>query len=111
MDVFFVTCFILRTPKLNKTLVDVNTIDSCQGQEKDIIIISCVRTNGVGFLSDRQRVNVALTRAKHALFICGNFSSLDVSTNDVLEKSFCTWQPGLCMYEESSFISFLLLLL
>ncbi|XP_034250544.1 probable helicase senataxin [Thrips palmi] len=66
-----------RLPKLNKPLVEVNTIDSCQGQEKDIIIISCVRTNGVGFLSDRQRINVALTRAKYAMFICGNFSSLD----------------------------------
>lgn len=60
-----------------RDLIEVNTIDSYQGQEKDVTIISCVRTNGVGFLSDRQRINVALTRAKYAEFICGNFSSLD----------------------------------
>lgn len=59
--------------------VDINTIDSFQGQEKDIIIMSCVRTNGVGFLADEQRLNVALTRAKYALYVCGNFSTLDVS--------------------------------
>lgn len=60
-----------------RDMLEVNTIDSYQGQERDVIILSCVRTNGVGFLSDRQRINVALTRAKYALFICGNFLSLD----------------------------------
>ncbi|KAK3926941.1 Helicase sen1 [Frankliniella fusca] len=60
-----------------RDFVEVNTIDSFQGQEKDVTIISCVRTKGIGFLSDQQRLNVALTRAKYAEFICGNFSSLD----------------------------------
>ncbi|XP_014243841.1 helicase SEN1 isoform X2 [Cimex lectularius] len=62
-----------KKPKQPYTL---NTIDSFQGQEKDIIIFSCVRTEGIGFLVDRQRVNVALTRAKKCLLIVGNFSCL-----------------------------------
>lgn len=60
--------------------IDFNTIDGFQGQEKDIIMISCVRAEpdaqGVGFLSDTRRMNVAITRAKSALWILGNESSL-----------------------------------
>ncbi|XP_037044454.1 uncharacterized protein LOC119080290 isoform X2 [Bradysia coprophila] len=56
--------------------VTVNTIDSCQGQERDIVIISIARTRGIGFLAIRQRLNVALTRAKKMLILCGNFNSL-----------------------------------
>lgn len=56
----------------------VNTIDSFQGQERDIIIISNARTNGIGFLSYPQRLNVAMTRAKKCLIICGNYISVKV---------------------------------
>lgn len=60
--------------------IDFNTIDGFQGQEKDIIMISCVRAepdaHGVGFLSDTRRMNVAITRAKSALWILGNEKSL-----------------------------------
>lgn len=56
----------------------VNTIDSYQGLEKDVIIISNARTNGVGFLSNAQRLNVALTRPKKCLILCGNFKNLEV---------------------------------
>jgi senataxin len=59
--------------------VDLNTIDGFQGQEKDIIILSCVRAaqdQGVGFLKDVRRINVALTRAKSTLLILGNKDAL-----------------------------------
>ncbi|KAH9466503.1 hypothetical protein Pst134EB_001556 [Puccinia striiformis f. sp. tritici] len=65
--------------------IDVNTVDGFQGQEKDIIILSCVRGGreennssggGIGFLKDIRRMNVALTRAKSSMFIIGNRSIL-----------------------------------
>lgn len=59
--------------------IDFNTVDGFQGQEKEIIIMSCVRAseNGsVGFLGDERRMNVALTRARASLWILGNRASL-----------------------------------
>lgn len=60
--------------------IDFNTVDGFQGQEKDIIILSCVRSaaepRSIGFLSDQRRLNVAVTRAKSNLFIIGNAEHL-----------------------------------
>lgn len=67
---------LLRNKKIS---INVNTIDSFQGGECDVLLISTVRTNGVGFMDDICRLNVALTRAKQSLIICGNFMSLRVS--------------------------------
>ncbi|XP_014224242.1 uncharacterized protein LOC106650621 isoform X1 [Trichogramma pretiosum] len=61
----------------NKFEIECNTIDSFQGQERDLIIMSCVRSSGIGFMSDHQRLCVALTRAKHSLIICGNFTTFE----------------------------------
>ena len=60
--------------------VRVSTVDSFQGQEKGVIIVSCVRAGGsnIGFLNDRKRVNVTLTRAQHSLFIVGHRDTLEV---------------------------------
>lgn len=60
-------------------LVEVNTVDGFQGREKDIVIISCVRaskTGAIGFLQDERRMNVAITRARGALWICGREQTL-----------------------------------
>ncbi|XP_043283198.1 probable helicase senataxin [Venturia canescens] len=61
----------------SKLVYDVNTVDGFQGQERDVIVMSCVRSSGIGFLSDRQRLCVALTRAKHSLILCGNFKTFE----------------------------------
>ena len=59
--------------------IEVDTIDGFQGQEKDIIYISLVRSNdqgNVGFLADARRLNVAMTRAKMKLVLIGDLSTL-----------------------------------
>ena len=57
----------------------VSTIDSFQGQEKETIILSLVRSNDdgdIGFLKDYRRMNVAITRAKEQLFVIGDSASI-----------------------------------
>ena len=60
-------------------LISVNTVDGFQGQERDIIVISLVRSNDegqIGFLRDLRRMNVAITRARMKLIIMGNASTM-----------------------------------
>ena len=57
----------------------ISTIDSFQGQEKEIIILSLVRSNDdgeIGFLKDYRRMNVAITRAKEQLFVIGDSATI-----------------------------------
>jgi ATP-dependent RNA/DNA helicase IGHMBP2 len=65
-----------------------NTIDSFQGQENSVIIISLVRSNDdgvIGFLTDYRRMNVAITRAKHELYVIGDSATIG---NDKFYQSF-----------------------
>ncbi|KAH1170042.1 hypothetical protein KIL84_001027 [Mauremys mutica] len=56
--------------------VQVSTVDAFQGAEKEIIVLSCVRTRQVGFIDSEKRMNVALTRGKRHLLIVGNLACL-----------------------------------
>ena len=57
----------------------MNTVDGFQGQERDVIVISLVRSNErgeIGFLHDLRRMNVAITRARMKLILIGDRSTL-----------------------------------
>jgi len=64
---------------INTCGIQVTAVDNFQGEENDIIVISLVRSNRtktMGFLSVENRINVALTRARHGMFIVGNSDML-----------------------------------
>ena len=64
--------------------VVIETVDSFQGKQMDVVIMSCVRASepgqqtGIGFVADIRRLNVAITRAKRALWILGSAATLKV---------------------------------
>ena len=71
--------------------IQINTVDSFQGRENDVVVLSLVRSNhgnNVGFLADERRLNVAVTRAKKHVFIVGNADT--ISKTPVL-KSMTTY--------------------
>lgn len=73
---------VISLQKTNKDSLHnltINTIDSFQGQERDVVIISLVRSNDqgtIGFLKDYRRMNVAMTRAKKKLIIVGDSATI-----------------------------------
>jgi ATP-dependent RNA/DNA helicase IGHMBP2 len=88
------------------TTLSVNTIDSFQGQEKDIVYISLVRSNeeaSIGFLSDVRRMNVAMTRARKKLVIVGDSATL--SSHPFYDK-LISYSQSIYSYESAwSFIN------
>jgi hypothetical protein len=77
--------FIDTFPKEYLDYIEINTIDSFQGREQDIVIISTVRSNSnekyssIGFLNDYRRMNVALSRAKYSCLVVGNSQTLVIN--------------------------------
>jgi ATP-dependent RNA/DNA helicase IGHMBP2 len=70
------------------SFMDIQTVDAFQGQERDVIFVSLVRSNDnheIGFLKDYRRMNVAMTRAKKKLCIVGDSATL---ANDKFYKAF-----------------------
>jgi superfamily I DNA and/or RNA helicase len=69
----------------------ISTVDSFQGQEKENIIVSLVRSNDdgdIGFLKDYRRMNVAITRAKEKLFVIGDSATIGA---DAFYNAFLTY--------------------
>ncbi|GAB4028189.1 AAA domain-containing protein [Spirosoma koreense] len=81
--------------------ISVNTIDSFQGQERDIVYISMVRSNtegDIGFLSDIRRMNVAMTRARKKLIIVGDSATL---ANLPFYADFISYSENLNAYQSA----------
>lgn len=79
----------------------VNTVDGFQGQERDIIYISLVRSNDrneIGFLKDYRRMNVAITRARKKLVIVGDSATIG---NDSFYSSFISYAENIDGYKSA----------
>lgn len=69
--------------------IKVDTVDGFQGSEREVILVSTVRSNDkgtLGFLSDFRRMNVALTRAKRGLILFGNIATLEAYGDGVQQR-------------------------
>jgi superfamily I DNA and/or RNA helicase len=84
-QVMEIRTLLAHTPVLEPYLnsIAVNTVDSFQGQERDIVYISMTRSNDkgeIGFLADIRRMNVAMTRARKKLIVVGDSATLALSS-------------------------------
>ncbi|GGM98689.1 helicase [Dyadobacter beijingensis] len=86
-------------PYLDK--IAVNTIDSFQGQERDVVYISMTRSNAeaqIGFLADIRRMNVAMTRARKKLVVIGDSATLSALP---FYENFIAYAEGLNAYQSA----------
>ena len=94
---------LLQVSGLEKFLakIAVNTIDSFQGQEKDIVYISMTRSNydgNIGFLADIRRMNVAMTRARKKLVVIGDGATLSILP---FYSDFISYSAGISAYKSA----------
>lgn len=88
---------------IEETSVDISTVDGFQGCEKEVIVISFVRSNKkkvVGFLEEARRINVSITRAKRCCIIIGDAQTLQSDKKLKNLVDFCKNQGFLINYEE-----------
>ena len=90
----------------NNNIINIASVDSFQGKEKDFIIINTVRSNYknyIGFVKDPRRLNVSLTRAKHGLIIIGDALCL---ANSIGEKGnkYSVWRYLIKYYQDNGLI-------
>ena len=81
--------FRSRGITIDTDLLMISTVDSFQGREKEVIIYASTRSNkgnGIGFLKDQRRLNVALTRAKRCLIFIGNSDTLTKENKFITKK-------------------------
>ncbi len=82
-----------------RSQIAIKTVDGFQGQERDVIYISLVRSNDlkeIGFLNDIRRMNVALTRAKKKLVVIGDGATL---ANHIFYKNFLDYTESIGAYK------------
>ena len=90
----------------NSNIINIASVDSFQGKEKDFIIINTVRSNYknyIGFLKDPRRLNVSLTRAKHGLIIIGDAHCLSNACGEK-DNKYCIWRYLIQFYQEMGLI-------
>lgn len=107
-DVGIIASYANQVKLIRKmTTAEVETVDGFQGREKEVIIISTVRSNSqrdIGFLDEPRRLNVALTRASKKLIIIGNSKTL--STKPIYKRlyEYCKKENSIIMGDKNEFI-------
>ena len=87
--------------KLKMVDIKIIPIDSYQGEENDIILLSLVRSEQPGFVTRENRICVAMSRARHGLYVIGNFSQL-------FERTSKLWKSLInCMKQREQFANYL----
>mmetsp|Transcript_8365 Transcript_8365/g.23984 ORF Transcript_8365/g.23984 Transcript_8365/m.23984 type:complete len:160 (-) Transcript_8365:40-519(-) len=98
----------LRARKAPPGRCPVATVDSFQGSEADVCIVSMGRCNShgnVGFVKDKQRLNVALTRARHALLVVCSASTLLASDSTELQALIADARRRQCLHRSAEVVA------
>lgn len=78
ISLYAAQCWLLNK-HIQLPSIQISTVDAFQGNEKDLIILSTVRSKSIGFTADPRRLNVAITRAKSQLIVIGNKHLLETN--------------------------------